>query len=178
MNNNTSGSGSTGTGFYQFTFGGTTVPKPDFERVNEHASDAVRQAFGLPSAIARPQPASLSEALHWLRSQGATFVFRPEGLSVNLGLYQPPPMVAAALRAHADLLRWLFTESQAKDEGLSQAYAVLGLEETATQAETRKRYRDLLKLVHPDKAGENETANAWTQRLNLAYGTISATWKH
>ncbi len=51
-------------------------------------------------------------------------------------------------------------------------YRVLGLDKTALDAEVKKRYRDLLKKLHPDTAGVAGT-EYMLQVLNAAYGQIS-----
>ena len=50
-------------------------------------------------------------------------------------------------------------------------YRVLGMEKTATDIEVKKRYRELLKKLHPDTAGVEGT-EFLLQVLNAAYGQI------
>jgi len=52
------------------------------------------------------------------------------------------------------------------------AYRVLGLEKTATDDEVRKRYRDLLKKLHPDTAGVRGT-DFLLQMIIAAYQQIA-----
>ena len=52
------------------------------------------------------------------------------------------------------------------------AYRVLGLEKTATDDEIRKRYRDLLKKLHPDTAGVRGT-DFLLQMMIAAYQQIA-----
>jgi len=52
------------------------------------------------------------------------------------------------------------------------AYRVLGLEKTATDEEVRKRYRELLKKLHPDTAGVGGT-DFLLQMMIAAYRQIA-----
>jgi len=52
------------------------------------------------------------------------------------------------------------------------AYRVLGLEKTATDDEVRKRYRELLKKLHPDTAGIQGTDHLF-QIILAAYQRIA-----
>jgi len=52
------------------------------------------------------------------------------------------------------------------------AYRVLGLEKTATDEEVKKRYRDLLKKLHPDTAGVRGT-DFLLQMMIAAYQQIA-----
>lgn len=67
---------------------------------------------------------------------------------------------------------------------LDDAYAVLGIEESATEAEVKKAYRTLISQHHPDKLvakGLPEEmmtlAKEKTQKIRKAYETIQATKK-
>jgi DnaJ-domain-containing protein 1 len=52
------------------------------------------------------------------------------------------------------------------------AYRVLGLEKTATDEEVKKRYRELLKKLHPDTAGVRGT-DFLLQMMIAAYRQIT-----
>ncbi|MBF0280065.1 MAG: DnaJ domain-containing protein [SAR324 cluster bacterium] len=64
---------------------------------------------------------------------------------------------------------------------LTQAYLLLGVEDTASPAMLKKAYREKMKQYHPDKAGKSpqkmEMANAKTIELKEAYETILKTLK-
>lgn len=51
-------------------------------------------------------------------------------------------------------------------------YRVLGLEKTATDEEVKKRYRDLLRKLHPDTAGVKGT-DFLLQMMLATYGQIA-----
>jgi DnaJ like chaperone protein len=59
---------------------------------------------------------------------------------------------------------------------LAQAYAVLGLNETATKADVKQRRMDLIKQWHPDQFAQDpeelKRANERTAQVNAAYGVI------
>lgn len=57
------------------------------------------------------------------------------------------------------------------------AYSMLGLEDTASDEEIKKRYRDLAKRLHPDVAGK-ETEHLF-KLVQMAYEQISGNrgWK-
>ena len=59
---------------------------------------------------------------------------------------------------------------------LAQAYAVLGLIETATKADVKQRRMDLIKQWHPDQFAQDpeefKRANERTAQVNAAYGVI------
>jgi DnaJ-domain-containing protein 1 len=50
-------------------------------------------------------------------------------------------------------------------------YRVLGLERSASDEEVKKRYRDLVHVLHPDKSGTPGTATFF-QMVNAAYEAI------
>lgn len=54
-------------------------------------------------------------------------------------------------------------------------YEVLGLERTAAAGEVKRRYRELAKRVHPDRAGEEDGDGAGRRMalINEAYGVLS-----
>ena len=59
--------------------------------------------------------------------------------------------------------------SQQPNMALPDAYAILGLSQTASLEEVKKRYRDLARLFHPDRPGGYEGA---MKLLNRAYEQI------
>lgn len=64
--------------------------------------------------------------------------------------------------------------------GLSEHYATLGLTNEATAEEVRQAYRDLAKIWHPDRFGEEDTrlrkkAEEKLKQINIAYGHIEKT---
>lgn len=52
-------------------------------------------------------------------------------------------------------------------------YTMLGVSETASQEEIRKSYRKLCLQLHPDKAGNSDTAKKDFQRLQDVYAILS-----
>ena len=57
----------------------------------------------------------------------------------------------------------------------NSAYIVLDVDDSMNLKEIRKKYRDLLKIYHPDKNRDNTTlATIITQRLNWAYGKLES----
>ncbi len=59
----------------------------------------------------------------------------------------------------------------ANQPGSPDPYQFLGLEKTATEAEVKKRYRKLVRVLHPD-AAKTEGTNHLCQMLNEAYQQI------
>jgi hypothetical protein len=64
--------------------------------------------------------------------------------------------------------------------GLSEHYATLGLTNEATAEEVRQAYRDLAKIWHPERFGEEDTrlrkkAEEKLKQINIAYGRIEET---
>ena len=55
--------------------------------------------------------------------------------------------------------------------GNSDPYQFLGLEKTATETEVKKRYRKLMRVLHPDTA-KTEGTNHLCQIVNEAYQQI------
>src|SRR5215472_14519255 len=66
-------------------------------------------------------------------------------------------------------------------DALPRAYATLGLERTASQRETRRRFRKLVRQWHPDRfandpRGQAEAAERMRQ-INAAYDRIRVEWR-
>ncbi|MBN1188588.1 MAG: DnaJ domain-containing protein [Dehalococcoidales bacterium] len=57
-------------------------------------------------------------------------------------------------------------------QGGFDPYRVLGMEKTATDEEVKKRYRELLRKLHPDTAGVNGT-DFLLQMLVASYQQIA-----
>jgi len=60
----------------------------------------------------------------------------------------------------------------AKDSTLPDYYKVLGIPQSASQEEIKKRYRELAKKLHPDKSKGEKTDEAMAE-INKAYEILS-----
>lgn len=56
------------------------------------------------------------------------------------------------------------------DKGFNP-YKIMELEPTATNDEVKERYRELVKILHPDKSGSNST-NTLFQMVQVSYTMI------
>lgn len=73
------------------------------------------------------------------------------------------------MRGLADMLR---TGNMPPNRAGLDPYRVLGLDKSVTDDDIKKRYRDLLKKLHPDTAGVKGT-EFLLQVLNTAYEQIA-----
>lgn len=51
-------------------------------------------------------------------------------------------------------------------------YEVMGLARNATSDDIRKKYHDLVRKFHPDRAEDKDFATRLFKQINLAYGTL------
>jgi hypothetical protein len=140
----------------------------------------------------RELPPEYSERLHtWQRRYGPYDYFRITGLATNSGFQQfmadPEECMHTFERAFAELAEqreherywqeqkeaeWWSNVGHTDDGGrvgtqLEEALRCLGLSQGATIAEIRRAYRAHAKALHPDRQGEDSTAQMVT--LNHAY---------
>ena len=52
-------------------------------------------------------------------------------------------------------------------------YETLGVEPTASEEDIKDAYRQMMKIIHPDRNPNNPQAEAWAKRVNAAYEVLS-----
>ncbi len=93
-------------------------------------------------------------------------------------------ILVAAAGAFGVIFLWGFAgswrDSRAKADKRAWALEVMGLEESASPEDVKRRYRQLVKAEHPDRlprgatASQRRAAEERAERINRAYAILSA----
>lgn len=75
------------------------------------------------------------------------------------------------------LMLYLIKISELNTTKLWDPYSILGISTSATEANIKKRYRDLSKTLHPDKASPDTSKNETMDMINEKWVEVTKAFK-